>query len=62
MVFLEVFDNLPHDKVRQVGGHDGVRQVGHDKVRQVGHDGVKQGEKNGSGQVYEYSVVDLQTN
>lgn len=45
MVFLEVFDNLPHDKVRQVG-----------------HDGVKQGEKNGSGQVYEYSVVDLQTN
>lgn len=37
MVFLEVFDNLPHDKVRQVG-------------------------KDGSGQVYEYSVVDLQTN
>ena len=53
MVFLEVFDNLPHDK---------VRQVGQDGVRQGGHDGVKQGEKNGSGQVYEYSVVDLQTN
>jgi hypothetical protein len=53
VVFLEVFDNLPHDKVRQVG-HDGVRQVGHDGVRQVG--------KDGSGQVYEYSVVDLQTN
>lgn len=46
VVFLEVFDNLPHDKVRQVGGHDGVRQVG----------------KDGSGQIYEYSVVDLQTN
>ena len=54
MVFLEVFDNLPHDKVRQVG-HDSVRQVGHDGVRQGGgHDR--------SGQVYEYSVVDLQTN